>query len=247
MAASKSSSLAARLVRASRNPEKVAGHLLNGLYRWAADGDNRPVFYDIDKTCPSLRLLDRNFEVIRDEMESVLRYKGIPRYHEITERERYISGTVDPDKDWKVFMLYGANQTRCPRTSALIEKIPNVLQAFFSILDPGKSIPAHCGPYLGYLRYHLGLRVPQKNPPSIRIRDQRYTWKEGQSIIFDDSWEHEVYNKSDDLRVVLIVDFFRPMPLPVHVINWGAMRLIAPYTEEAKLARSRIEKYSNSQ
>jgi aspartyl/asparaginyl beta-hydroxylase (cupin superfamily) len=142
-------------------------------------------------------------------MESVLRYKDrIPRYHDITERERYISGTIDPDKDWKVFMLYGANKSKCPRTAALIGHIPNVLQAFFSILDPGKSIPAHCGPYLGYLRYHLGLRVPQNRPPSIRIKDQYYTWKEGQSIIFDDSWEHEVYNESDDLRVVLIVDFF---------------------------------------
>jgi aspartate beta-hydroxylase/beta-hydroxylase len=185
-------------------------------------------------------------------MEGVLKYKDrIPRYHDLDKNESYISGTVNPDKDWKVFMLYSlagipkTNQARCPKTAALIRKIPNLYQAFFSILDPGKSIPAHCGTYLGYLRYHLPLRVPKNNPPSMRVRDQHHTWQEGRSILFDDSLEHEVYNQSDDLRVVLIVDFCRPMPFPLHVINWIITRL-ARHSEESKAAMARIEKYSKS-
>jgi aspartyl/asparaginyl beta-hydroxylase (cupin superfamily) len=190
---------------------------VNRWYYRDAGGEKRPAFYDIDEIYPSLRELDRNYSVIREELDSVLLQRDkLPRYHDLTERERYISGTVDADKDWKVFMLRSlvgkpvTNQKKCPRTTALLEKIPNLYQAFFSILDPGKSIPAHCGPYLGYLRYHLGLVVPKNNPPSMRVKDQIHTWEEGRSIVFDDSWEHEVYNKSDGLRVVLIVDFLRP-------------------------------------
>lgn len=223
---------------------------LNRLYGWTVGGEGRPAFYDIDKICSPLRLLDRNYVLIRGEMESVLRYKDrIPRYHDITERERYISGTVDPEKDWKVFILRSTagdsrtNQEQCPRTTAVLHQIPNVITAFFSILDPGKSIPAHCGTYLGYLRYHLALRVPRNNPPSMRVRDKYHTWQEGQSIVFDDSLEHEVYNKSDDLRVVLIVDFLRPMPLPLDLLNRAIVRL-GGYTDEAKQALAKIEKYS---
>ncbi len=150
---------------------------------------------------------------------------AIPKYHEVDRMQQYISGQVDPDKDWKVFYLYAmgekpkANRDRCPATSALLDRVPGLFQAFFSILDGGKSVPPHDGPYRGYLRYHLGLVVPENNPPTLRIKDQDYTWQEGRSILFDDSWRHEVINKSDGDRVVLIVDIRRPMPLPFASLN----------------------------
>ncbi len=174
----------------------------------------------------------------------------IPRYHDIAKSEQYISGTIDADKNWKVFMIdclagkAEMNQKKCPRTTALIGKIPNLYQAFFSILDPGKSIPAHCGPYLGYLRYHLGLIVPKSNPPSMRVKDQIHTWEESRSILFDDSWEHEVYNKSDGLRVVLIVDFLRPMSAPLHATNWLLTHMAGRHSEEARQVMANIRKYS---
>jgi aspartyl/asparaginyl beta-hydroxylase (cupin superfamily) len=224
---------------------------LNGRYCKAAGGENRPPFYDIDKIYPSLRVLDRNYAVIREEMEAVLVYKErIPRYHDIAKNETYISGTIDPEKAWKVFMLRSmagtpkTNQAKCPRTTVLLAEIPNLYQAFFSILDPGKSIPAHSGDYRGYLRYHLGLRVPRNNPPTMRVKDQYHTWEEGRSIVFDDSLNHEVYNKSADLRVVLIVDFLRPMPLPLHSANWILTHLLMRQSEEAKQFMADIEKYS---
>jgi aspartyl/asparaginyl beta-hydroxylase (cupin superfamily) len=237
-----------RLKRAIRDPGKAITFLVNKLFFWASDGERRPAFYDIDSVRPELRILDRNYEIIRKEMESVLRDKDrIPRYHEITPRETYISGTFDQDKSWRVFMLVSlagiprSNQARCPETTKLVHQIPNVIQAFYSILDPGKSIPAHCGTYMGYLRYHLALRVPKNNPPSMRVKDQRHTWEEGKSIVFDDSWDHDVYNKSDDIRVVLIVDFLRPMPMVAHAVNKLATKLV-PHTEEAKNAMAQIEK-----
>ena len=199
---------------------------LNKFYDLHVGGSRRPVFYDIAAIRPELLELDRNFAVIREELLGILPDKrSIPRYHELDEMQYNISARVAPEKDWKVYPLdiMGVRPpafcSRCPRTTAMLDRIPGLFEAFFSILEGGKSIPAHEGPYRGYLRYHLGLVVPEKDPPSIRLKDQVYTWKEGESVLFDDSWEHEVYNQCDSDRVVLIVDIRRPMPQPFDGVN----------------------------
>ena len=78
-----------------------------------------------------------------------------------------------------------SNRALCPETSRLLERVPNLIQAFISILEPGKSVPEHEGPYRGYLRYHLGLRIPKENPPKLVINGQDYIWKEGEAVMFD--------------------------------------------------------------
>jgi aspartyl/asparaginyl beta-hydroxylase (cupin superfamily) len=218
------------------SPFVVLLRLLNTFFDVATGGKRRPVFFDAGRTCPPLLELDGNFPVNRAELLGILHDKAaIPRYHDLDRMQRGISAVVNPDKDWKVFYLYAMgekpaqNRARCPQTAALLDRVPGLFQAFFSILDGGKSIPAHCGPYRGYLRYHLGLVVPANNPPTIRVKDRYHTWQEGQSILFDDSWDHEVINHSASDRVVLIVDIRRPMPLPFAVVNRGAelvMRLV---------------------
>jgi aspartyl/asparaginyl beta-hydroxylase (cupin superfamily) len=248
-----SAEIASRKPSALRRAKRLVRNCID-VNRWfyrAAGGENRPAFYNIEQTYPCLLELDRNYAVIREELDALLhRGDQLPRYHDLAKSETYISGTVDADKDWKVFMLSSvagmpeANQQKCPRTTALLAPIPNVYQAFFSILDPGKSIPAHSGTYLGYLRYHLGLVVPKNNPPSMRVKDQVHTWEEGRSILFDDSWNHEVYNRSDGLRVVLIVDFLRPLPLPLHRVNWFISHVLIRHSEEAKQVMANIKKYS---
>jgi len=65
----------------------------------------------------------------------------------------------------------------------------------------------------------LGLQVPKSNTPKIRVKDNVYTWKEKESILFDDSWEHEVINNCNKERIVLIVDVLRPMPSIPHKVN----------------------------
>jgi aspartyl/asparaginyl beta-hydroxylase (cupin superfamily) len=199
---------------------------VNYVFDFHTGGTRRPVFFDKRATCPSLLGLDDQAQAIREELVALLPEKSeIPRYHEIDRMQKGISAVGDPEKSWKIFYLYimgekpKDNRARCPRTSSLLDQVPGLFQAFFSILDGGKTIPAHRGPYRGYLRYHLGLVVPEKDPPSIRIKDRHYTWKEGESILFDDSWEHEVYNESESDRVVLIVDIRRPMPLPFAMFN----------------------------
>ena len=199
------------------------------LLRYAG-WDERPVFFDIDAVRPELRELERAFPRIRAELDALLEQGVVmPRYHEVNKPSTEIS-TSTPG-NWNVFMLEllgykpERNRARCVETCAALNKVPGVLQAFFSVLDPGKSIPLHDGPYVGYLRYHLGVRVPKDAPPMIRVAGREYVWKEGHAVIFDDSWPHEVINHSREPRVVLIVDLPRPLPLLPRMLNnfmlWG--------------------------
>ena len=81
----------------------------------------------------------------------------------------------------------------------------------------------------------------------MRVKDQIHASEEGRSILFDDSWEHEVYNKSDGLRVVLIVDFLRPMSAPLHATNWFLTHVVGRHSEEVQQVVANIRKYSSAQ
>ena len=101
----------------------------------------------------------------------------------------------------------------------------------FSILSPRKHIPDHCGPYKGIVRYHLALKVPEpREQCRIRVGDEIVTWEEGRSLIFDDTYEHEVWNDTDGERVVLFVDVVRPLRFPMNVVNAIAISAIARST-----------------
>ena len=188
-------------------------------------GLNRPVILDIKETFPELSIIEQNFDDIKAEFENVNKHFEIPAYHEIEQRVYAISGRIEQNLKWKVFLLYYSGEIPdlakelCPKTCSLLKGIPNIYKVFFSVLEPGKSIPAHHGPYRGYLRYHLGITVPKTSPPYIRLKDKIYHWKENESLLFDDTWNHEVINKSNQERVVLIIDLLRPLPFLPNQIN----------------------------
>lgn len=209
--------------------------MLNNFLARYTGVEQRPTFFDINQTYPALNTITQNFSTIKQEFLCAYEAnKNLPRYHDIDPGEKEISDTTE--KNWNVFMLFLLGHqpeqahTLCPEICQLLKKIPNLVQAFFSILDPGKSIPLHDGPYLGYLRYHLGLHIPANNPPQIIVNNQPYTWREGEAILFDDSWPHQVKNNSDDFRAVLIIDVLRPLPWFPTLINKFVTQVIAKYT-----------------
>lgn len=223
--------------------------LLNKLIARYVGGKQRPTFFEIDAIYPSLNHITQNFETIQKEFHQVMKnYNDIPLYHDLDPGEAEISNTTA--NKWSVFMLYlmgykpEKNCALCPETSRLIAGIPNIMQAFFSILEPNKSIPKHDGPYLGYLRYHLGLQVPKDNPPCIWVNDQKYTWQEGKAVLFDDSWPHQVDNTSSEFRGILIIDVLRPLPWFPRLINKFMTNVIAKYFYGRKVVQ-RIDGTSN--
>jgi beta-hydroxylase len=176
---------------------------------------------------------------IRRELDEVMVYRDrIPSFHEILKE----AGTITHDDSWKTYFLVSAgrdcteNARRCPQTMQALRRIPGVCTAFFSILAPGKHIPAHRGAYNGVLRYHLGLLVPEpRERCRIRIANEIHTWGEGEGLIFDDSFNHEVWNDTEGYRVVLFVDFARPLRQPFHWFNERLLNLapLAPFLREA--------------
>ena len=81
--------------------------------------------------------------------------------------------------------------------------------AFLSVLAPGTHILPHCGPCNYRLRLQLGLRVPEAGC-SIRVGGETRAWREGEVLVLDDAFEHEVWNDSGEPRVILIVDVWHP-------------------------------------
>jgi beta-hydroxylase len=180
---------------------------------------------------PWVHRIEENWRTIRGELDALLlESRAIPNFQDISKEQAKLTD----GEQWKTFFLhaYGhkaeTNCARCPQTARLLELIPGMKTAMFSILAAGKHIPEHRGPYKGVLRYHLGLIIP---PPQgacrIRVRDEVQTWKEGGSLIFDDSYLHEAWNDSTSVRVVLFVDIVRPLPFPISLLNRFMLWLIS--------------------
>lgn len=122
------------------------------------------------------------------------------------------------DDGWRSFMLYGYGLRsdygceRCPETARLLESIPGRVSGFFSVLVPGTHIPKHSGVTKALVRCHLALVVPESGEQCrMQVGDETVYWEEGRCVVFDDSAKHEVWNDTNESRVVLIVDVERPM------------------------------------
>ncbi len=197
---------------------------------------NPPIY---DKTVfPWTTEIERDWRMIRTELDCVLTRKDdLPGFHEISSDV----STISQDRGWKTFMLAGygyksdANIKLCPNTWRICRKIPGLITVMFSILEPGKHLPPHRGPYNGVLRLHLGLIVPEpREQLGIRVEHQLYRWKEGEAVIFDDAYEHEAWNRTPHTRVVLFVDFRKPLRFPANFLNWLLLHLavFTPFIRE---------------
>jgi ornithine lipid ester-linked acyl 2-hydroxylase len=189
---------------------------------------------------PWVTHIEDNWTVIRDEAARLLEDQAeLANFQDISKDQIEITD----DDSWKTFFLYGygfeakLGVEMCPRTAALMRQVPGMSTAMISILSPRKHILDHRGPYKGVLRYHLGLIVP-RDAEACRIRvgkDIRH-WEEGKSLIFDDTFNHEVWNDTDETRVVLFVDVLRPLPFPESLINRLIVKAIgfSPFVLDAK-------------
>lgn len=196
-----------------------------------------PPVYD-NATFPWVADIEKAAPHIRAELERILLRKSeLPNFQDISSDVKTITG----DAGWKTFFLAGfgrpsaRNIALCPDTWEAVRRIPGLKTAMFSIFEPGKHLPAHRGPYNGVLRLHLGLIVPEpRDRLAIRVDRQVCHWQEGKVLIFDDAYEHEAWNHTDQTRVVLFVDFVKPLRFPARLVNWLLMNLavFTPFIQE---------------
>jgi aspartyl/asparaginyl beta-hydroxylase (cupin superfamily) len=161
-------------------------------------------------------MLRAEWQTIRDEAIAVLeRPDAIPLLNEISPDHDDIA----PPGKWRSFFLHGygfsvpRNLARCPKTAAIVARIPDLNTAFFSILAPGAHIPAHRGVTKGLLTCHLGLIVPEGRL-EMAVGPETVRWAPGETILFDDSWTHQVWNDTAETRVILLMQVRRPLRAP---------------------------------
>lgn len=162
--------------------------------------------------------LESHAQTIRDEAHALLTDRmSIPSVREISPDH----GKIALDGKWRSFFLwaYGvkieANCARCPQTAKIVAKIPGLLSAFYSVMLAGAHVPKHTGPTKAILTAHLGLIVPLKRERChMNVGEHDVVWEEGRVVVFDDMYPHEVWNDTDEDRIILLVHVKRPLKFP---------------------------------
>jgi beta-hydroxylase len=191
---------------------------------------------------PELKRLTENWQVIRDEGLALMD-EGMVR--EATGHNDIGFHTFFK-RGWKRFYLkwYGAPQPSaeqlCPRTVELLNQVPSVHGAMFATLPPGGRLGAHRDPFAGSLRYHLGLRTPNTDACWIEVDGRRYSWRDGEAVMFDETFVHTAENTSAVNRLILFCDVERPLWGPAAAVNRWVMRHIMRATATQNVEGERI-------
>jgi beta-hydroxylase len=201
--------------------------LIRSVEFWIRRLQGDHIFFDSGEFSWTAKLED-NWTLIRRELSDVLP-GPIPNFQEVSEEQARIT----QGDAWKTYFFYAyghkfePNCARCPETTRLLEEIPGMSTAMFSILNGRGHISPHRGPYKGVLRCHLALLTPaDRSTCRIRVGSETRRWEEGKTLIFDDTHDHEAWNDSSEPRVVLFVDFLRDLPPPLSWVNRGMVWLI---------------------
>lgn len=162
---------------------------------------------------PELLPLMENWQTIRDEaifLREQEHIQAAAQNNDAGFNSFFKSG-------WKRFYLkwYDASHpsavTLCPKTFSLLQGIPSVKAAMFAELPPGATLNPHRDPYAGSIRFHLGLVTPNDDGCYILVDGERYSWRDGDSVLFDETYIHEAHNTTQADRIILFCDVERPM------------------------------------
>jgi ornithine lipid ester-linked acyl 2-hydroxylase len=244
-----------RITRFRRRTIKKKGKALirglaNFLGRQSLVGDQPIIDH---KQFPALQAFEERWQDIHAELRDILLHRNaIPLFQEVSPDQKRIA----QGQNWRTFILYGfgarldKNCARAPVTAALLADVPHLQSAWFSIIAPGYHIPAHRGVTKGILRAHLGLIVPKDAEKCwMRVDREIMVWRQGKLFVFDDTYEHEVANNTSEERVILLIDFDRPMRLPGRMISsifLNLMKLTAYYQEPKRNLATFEERFEAS-
>lgn len=207
----------------------VSSELVRRIYERRIDA---PPILDAGRHFPHSSLFTGNWQAIRDEALAV-HLERMPRFHELMPEQADIS--ANDNRDWRLFILKAydipvrENLARAPVLDAILKQCPEVISASISFLAPRKHIPRHRGPFRGIMRFHLGLQIPKEvnGGPATRmfIDDKEYRIADGECMLWDDTFPHELINAADEPRAALLLDVWRPnMPLDMELLSRAIVR-----------------------
>ncbi|SAK82303.1 aspartyl/asparaginyl beta-hydroxylase [Caballeronia fortuita] len=187
---------------------------------------------------PELAPLGAQWETIRAEalaLHEASKIQAADKYNDIGFNSFFRRG-------WRRFYLkwydrpHPSAVAMCPNTLAILQTIPTVKAAMFAMLPPGGTLTLHRDPYAGSLRYHLGLVTPNQDGCAIVVDGERYSWRDGEAVVFDETYLHWAENRTDKDRIILFCDIERPMKYRWaqafnHVVGGFLMRAAASPNE----------------
>ena len=201
-------------------------------------------FMDL-KDFPELSSIQDNWETIRSEAVKVY-------------EEQYFDKTKDKDNaghydlGFRTFYKYGwskfyvtwygytheSSKRLMPKTVEIMNSIPSVNGSMLTILPPGGKLTRHLDPLACSMRYHLGLMTPNDDNCFINVDGESYSWRDGQAMMFDETFLHYAQNNTDQPRLIIMCDIERPMGFFGKIVNFfykGLTRLtVVPNTDEDK-------------
>jgi beta-hydroxylase len=162
---------------------------------------------------PQLAPLADNWQTIRREAQQLFEsgwIRSAATYNDLGFNSFFKTG-------WKRFYVKWYDEplpsakSLCPKTAELVDSIPGVNAAMFALLPPGTKLGAHRDPFAGSLRYHLGLVTPNSDLCRIVVDGEPYAWRDGEPMMFDETFIHIAENRSDVTRIILFCDIERPL------------------------------------
>ena len=201
----------------------------NALMYFFSAVPNKP-FIDTDRF-PDMKVVTDNWQMIRDEALQLFdegHIRAAAGYNDLGFNSFFRRG-------WKRFYVkwydkpLPSAQALCPKTAALVQSIPSINGAMFALLPPGGKLGKHRDPFAGSLRYHLGLVTPNSPECHIHVDGQPYYWRDGEAVMFDETFIHWAENKTDIQRVILFCDVERPLTSRVmtRINHWYKSNVIS--------------------
>jgi hypothetical protein len=159
----------------------------------------------------AITALEQGYEKIRDEIRALDPASGVA-YDHLSMRPEQAPG-------WKNWFFYQDHRpdeallARVPTVRDTVERLPREqldrFEIHLSVLEPGAHIPPHCGGGNAKLTLHLPLHIPEGDT-AIRVGGEQRGWREGEVLIFDDSFVHEAWNRTQERRAVLLLTAYHP-------------------------------------
>ncbi|MHB1947468.1 MAG: aspartyl/asparaginyl beta-hydroxylase domain-containing protein [Gammaproteobacteria bacterium] len=184
---------------------------INALMYLFSAVPNKP-FFDI-KQFPQLATFRDNWQTIRSEAEQLV----AQGYIKIAENNDDMGFNSFFKRGWKRFYLkwyddcLPSAKLLCPKTVELIKSVPGINGAMFTLLPKNGQLKPHRDPYAGSIRYHLGLVTPNSEKCRIYVDGIPYVWKDGEDVLFDETYIHSAKNETDIDRIIFFCDVERPM------------------------------------
>ena len=160
-----------------------------------------------------LKILRDNWEVIRDEALQLSADGKIKRAEGLNDlgfNSFFRTGWTRYYLKWYDDYMPSAI-AQCPKTVDILKQTSSIKAAMFASLPSGSTLNRHRDPYAGSLRYHLGLVTPNDDQCYILVDGNRHVWRDGNEVLFDETFIHEAHNNTDQQRIILFADVHRPM------------------------------------